>query len=177
MNLIGKLTFTQECSFQWKNPFFMVSQHWCKATLFQNEPAQITKIIEVMLAKWNEKLIAVSYFLNLTPLALPYIKKGRSWSMAKYLWESQFHPCAGFSAREQGSVMPSKNFLLSRISKDEIKDLQNYLNWKMIAAVNTVDGSTLGDNLITCHQVDYTFSALITAVAVENDQNHISYIL
>ena len=47
----------------------------------------------------------------------------------------------------------------------------------MIAAVNTVDGSTLGDNLITCHQVDYTFSELITAVAVENDQNHISYIL
>ena len=40
----------------------------------------------------------------------------------------------------------------------------------MIAAINTVDGSTLGDNLITCHQVDYMSSALIPAEAVENDQ-------
>ena len=28
-----------------------------------------------MLVKWNEKLIAVSYFLDLSPLGLPYIKK------------------------------------------------------------------------------------------------------
>ena len=27
----------------------------------------------------------------------------------------------------------------------------------MIAAINTVDGSTLGDNLITIHQVDYMY--------------------
>ena len=47
----------------------------------------------------------------------------------------------------------------------------------MIAAINTVDGSTLGDNLITIHQVDYMSSALIRAEAVENDQEHMSYIL
>ena len=40
----------------------------------------------------------------------------------------------------------------------------------MIAAINTLDRSLLGDNLITSHQVDYIFSALIPAEAVENDQ-------
>ena len=38
----------------------------------------------------------------------------------------------------------------------------------MIAAINTADGSTLGDNLITSHQVDYMSSAIIPAEAVEN---------
>ena len=47
----------------------------------------------------------------------------------------------------------------------------------MIAAINTVDGSTLGDNIITSHQVDYISSASIRGKAVENDQEHISYIL
>ena len=40
----------------------------------------------------------------------------------------------------------------------------------MIAAISTVDSSTLGDNLITIHHVDYMSSALIRAEAVENDQ-------
>ena len=40
----------------------------------------------------------------------------------------------------------------------------------MIAAINTLDRSLLGDNLIMSHQVDYIFSALIPAEAVENDQ-------
>ena len=44
----------------------------------------------------------------------------------------------------------------------------------MIDAINTVDGSTLGDNLITSHQVDCMSSALIPAEAVENDQEHIT---
>ena len=72
--------------------------------------------------------------------------------------------------------MLSKNFTLSSINKDQLKDLQNYLNQKMIAAIDTVDGSTLGDNLITSHQVDYMSSVLIPVEAVENDQGHISYI-
>ena len=42
----------------------------------------------------------------------------------------------------------------------------------MIAVINTVGGSTFGDNLITSHQVDYMSSALIPAEAVENDQEH-----
>ena len=39
----------------------------------------------------------------------------------------------------------------------------------MIDAINTVDGSTLGDNLITSHRVDYMSSGLISAEPVEND--------
>ena len=47
----------------------------------------------------------------------------------------------------------------------------------MIAAIDTVDDSTLGDNLITSHQVDYMSSTFIPAEADENYQEHISYIL
>ena len=70
--------------------------------------------------------------------------------------------------------MPSGNFALSSINNDQLEDLQNYLNRRLIAAINTADGSTLGDNLITSHQVDYMSSALISAEAVENDQEHIT---
>ena len=44
----------------------------------------------------------------------------------------------------------------------------------MIAAIVTVDGSTLRDNLITSHQLDFMSSALIPAEAVENYQEHIT---
>ena len=73
-----------------------------------------------MLAKWNGKLIAVSCLLNLTPLGLPHIKKHRHWHMVKSTWKSEFHPSTVFSTRAQGSVMPTKNFALSRIIKDEL---------------------------------------------------------
>ena len=39
--------------------------------------------------------------------------------------------------------------------------------------INTWDGSTLGDDLITSHQVDYISSALISAESVKNNQEHI----
>ena len=45
----------------------------------------------------------------------------------------------------------------------------------MIAAIDTVDGSTLRENLIMSHQVDCMFSALVPAETVENDQWHITY--
>ena len=44
----------------------------------------------------------------------------------------------------------------------------------MTAAINTVDGSILGDNLITSHQVNGMSSALILAEAVKNDQERIT---
>ena len=43
----------------------------------------------------------------------------------------------------------------------------------MIAAINTLDGSTLGDNLIMGHQVVCMSSALTLAEAVENDQEYL----
>ena len=70
--------------------------------------------------------------------------------------------------------MPRENFTLSSINKDQLEDLQNYLNQKMIAAIKIADDSTLGDNLITSLQVDYMSSVLILAAAVENDQENIT---
>ena len=57
-------------------------------------------------------------------------------------------------------VMQNENFALSSNNKDQMRDLHNYLNQKVITAVNTLGGSMLGDNLITSHQVDYIPSAL-----------------
>ena len=39
---------------------------------------------------------------------------------------------------------------------------------------DTVDGSTLGDNLITSHQVNCMSSALIPTEAVQNYQEHVT---
>ena len=39
----------------------------------------------------------------------------------------------------------------------------------MIASINTVVDSALGDNLVMSHTVDYMSPALIPAEAVEND--------
>ena len=97
-----------------------------------------------MLAKLNGKLIAVSFLLNLTPLGLLHIKKSQLGSRAKSTWKIEFHPEAVFPTRAQQSVIPSENVALSSINKDQLKDLSNYLNQKMITAIDTVDGSTLG---------------------------------
>ena len=55
-------------------------------------------------------------------------------------------------------VMPNVDFALSSKNEDQLRDLYNYLDQNVITAINTVDGSTLGDNLITSHQVDYISS-------------------
>ena len=53
--------------------------------------------------------------------------------MAKSTRKSEFNPC-----------------------KDQLRDLCNYyLNQKITTAINTLDGSKLGANLISTHQVDY----------------------
>ena len=48
----------------------------------------------------------------------------------------------------------------------QLKDLKNYWNQKMIAAISTVDRFMLGDDYEPL--VDYMSSALIPAEAVEN---------
>ena len=90
--------------------------------------------------------------------------------MAKSTRKSENHPCAVFQQELcwEMVVMPNVNFALSTNNKDQLRDLYNYLNQKVISAINTLDGSTLGANLIPSHQVDYMFSALIPAEAVEN---------
>ena len=69
--------------------------------------------------------------------------------------------------------MSNVNFALSSNSKDELGDL----NKKLITAINTLDGSTLGDDLITSYQVDNTSTALIPPEAVENNQDYLILIL
>ena len=61
-------------------------------------------------------------------------------------------------------LMSNVNLTLSINNKDQLGDLYNYLNQKVITTINNLDGSLLGDNLITSQQ------ALIPADAVENDQ-------
>ena len=56
-------------------------------------------------------------------------------------------------------VVPNVNFALTdSINKDQLRDLYNYLNQKVITAINTYDSSTLGNNLITSHQVGHMYS-------------------
>ena len=49
-------------------------------------------------------------------------------------------------------VIPNVNYALRSKNNDQPRDFYNYLNQKVITAINTLDGSTLGDNLITSHQ-------------------------
>ena len=63
--------------------------------------------------------------------------------------------------------MSNVNFALSSNNKDQLRDLYNHLNQKVATVINNVDGSTLGDNVTTSHQVDYMSSALIPAEAVK----------
>ena len=56
-------------------------------------------------------------------------------------------------------VVSNVNFALTdSTNKDQLRDLYNYLNQKVITAINTYDSSTLGNNLITSHQVDHMYS-------------------
>ena len=61
-------------------------------------------------------------------------------------------------------VMPNVNYALASKNKDQLRDFYIYLNQKVIAYINTLDGSKWGDNLITSHQVDDMSSAVIPAV-------------
>ena len=69
--------------------------------------------------------------------------------------------------------MPNVNFALFSKNKDQLRDLYNYLNQKVITTINTLDGPKLVYNLITNHQVDYISSALILAEAVENTREYL----
>ena len=39
-----------------------------------------------------------------------------------------------------GDIMPNVNFALSGNNKDQLRDLYNYLNQKVITPINTLDG-------------------------------------
>ena len=68
--------------------------------------------------------------------------------------------------------MPSVNLAVSSNNQDQLRDLRNYLNQKVITVIIILDGCTLGNNLIR-HQVNYMSSMLNPAEAVENNQEHL----
>ena len=131
-----------------------------------------------MLAKWNKKPNCLELFAELTLLGLPCTGKCSLWNTAKMpnprlklnstLARSfQQKPCS------EMDFMPNLNFVLSCNNKDQLGELYNYLNQKVIITINTLDGSALRDNLITSHQIDYMCSVLIPAEAVKNHQEHL----
>ena len=67
-------------------------------------------------------------------------------------------------------VIPNVNFALSSNKKDQLRGLYDYLYQIVITAINTLDGSTLVDNLIMSHKLDYMSPTLIQVKAVENNQ-------
>ena len=69
--------------------------------------------------------------------------------------------------------MSNVNFALSSNSKDQLGDL----NKKLITAISTLDGFTLGGDLITSHQVENMSTTLIPTEAVENNQDYLILIL
>ena len=115
-----------------------------------------------MLAKWNGKLIAVSFLLNLTALGLPHTKKGRLWNMAKSTWICKFHLTC-FIQQETRGTWKGSTWRLVELFKSENDSRHQHSG-----------GSTFGDNLTTSHQVGYMPPVLIPAEATEIDQEHIT---
>ena len=109
-----------------------------------------------------------------TLLGLPHTVEGRLWTTAKSTRKSEVRLCEVFLTRALlREVMPNVNFALFSKNKDQLRDLYNYLNQKVITTINTLDGPKLVYNLITNHQVDYISSALILAEAVENTRGYL----
>ena len=76
-------------------------------------------------------------------------------NIAKFTPKSELHPLV-FSARAvlRDRRQANLNFALSSNNKDQLTDSNNYSNQKLITAINTLDGSSLVDNLITSQQND-----------------------
>ena len=107
----------------------------------------------------------------MTLLRLPHIAKAASetWPNLSVKVNSTL---AGSFEQEpcwDCDAMSNVNVALSSNSKDQLGDL----NRKLITAINTLDGSTLGHDLITSHQVDNMSTVLIPAEAAVNKQDHL----
>ena len=70
--------------------------------------------------------------------------------------------------------MPNVNFTLSSNNKHQLRDFYNYLNQKVITAINTLYGSKLEDNLITNHQIDYMPSSLFKLYYWKNQEHPVA---
>ena len=122
----------------------------------------------------KQKVYCRELSLKITLLGLSHIVKATSetWPNPCILVNSTL---AGLFHQElcwEINTMLKVNFKLSGNNKDQLRDYYNYLNQKVITTSNTLDG-LMWDNVIMSHQVDYLSSVLISAEAVENNQEHL----
>ena len=90
-------------------------------------------------------------------VALPHIAKAVSetWPNpcikvnSTLAWSFHREPCC------EKDVTLNVNFAICSNNKDKLRDLYNYLNQKVVTAINTKNGFMLGDHSIMSHQVDY----------------------
>ena len=134
MSLIGKLTFTQKFSFQWKNSFL-----WLVNTSVEHYWSHAGQV--------KRKVNCSKLFLKCKPIRIAIHKKRPVLKHGQIHVAKWIPPLRRLFSTRKGE----------RHAKREFRTLKNqqgwnYLNQKIIAAINNVDGSTFGDNLITCHQ-------------------------
>ena len=148
------LTFPQECSFSWKKiiflllantgvgpPFFKITRFKLQKFLKACWPSETESNVRWVIC-WKEK----------TLVGLPHIVKAVSetWSnpQAKvnstHAWSFQRESCY------KKHIMPNVNFVLCSNNKDELRDLYDYLNQKVITAIN--------NGISSNHQTDYMSS-------------------
>ena len=113
-----------------KPPYFKVSQLKLQKSLKSCWPSETESSLQWVIC-WNN-------FVRIATHSESYL-----WNRAKSI-------CKLFSTRAcwEMDVMPNVNFTLSCNSKDQLRDLYNYLNQNVITCINTLDGSTLENNLV-----------------------------
>ena len=104
------------------------------------------KSYETHVGQAKRKVKCSKLSVGITLLGLPHIVKIASETLTNERLSSfQQEPC--WEMPWEMDVMPNVNFALSSNSKDQLRDLYDYLNQKMITTIHTLDYSTLGDNL------------------------------
>ena len=123
----------------------------------------------------KRKVSCSNYLFEITLLELPNIVKAASeaWPYLRLKVNSTRAESFPQEPCLEMDVMLNVNFGLSGNNMDQRRGFYNDLNQNVITAINTLDGSTLRDNLITNPQIDYVSSALISAETVENNQEHL----
>ena len=107
--------------------------------------------------KVKRKFNCVELSVEITLLGLPHIVKAASETYPNPRVKMISTLARSFQQKscwEMDVIMPNVNFDSNNsYNKDQLRALYNYLSQKVITAINTYDSSTLGNSLITSHQV------------------------
>ena len=114
----------------------MVGQHWCKAIFFQNLPLNLKQLLK---SCWpsGTKVNFGGLSVEKKLIGLPQIVKAvyKAWPNLRV----KVRTCIVFPREpcyEKG-VMPNVNSVLCSNSKDELRDLHDFLNQKVITSINS----------------------------------------